>query len=81
VTSFKPKVHFSRQEAAELLTDLAYALVVGGPLTFRLASEQIEIPIADELLVACRTRSNGGRTELVLRLSGSIAASPTTSAA
>lgn len=81
MTSFKHKMHFSRQEAAQLLTDIAYALVVGRPLTFRIRSEQIEIPIADELLLACKTRSNGGRTELELKLSSSIAASPTTSAA
>ncbi len=72
---------FTRQEAAELLTDIAYALVIGGPLRFRIGSQQIEVPIADELLLACETRSSGGRTELELKLSSSIAASPTTSAA
>jgi amphi-Trp domain-containing protein len=72
---------FTRQEAAELLTDIAYALVIGGPLRFRIGSRQIEVPIADELLLVCETRSSGGRNELQLKLSSSIAASPTTSAA
>jgi amphi-Trp domain-containing protein len=81
VTPFKQDMDFTRQEAAELLTDIAYALVVGGPLRFRIRSEQIDVPIADELLLACRTRSSGGRAELELTLSSSVAASPTTSAA
>jgi len=81
VTSFKHKDQFSRQQAAELLTDIAYGLVAGGPLAFRIRSEQIEVPIADELLLACQTSSSGGRTELELRLSSSTAAAPTTSGA
>ena len=81
VTSFKQDMGFTRQEAAELLTDIAYALVVGGPLRFRIRSEQIEIPIADELLLTCNTGSSAGRTELELKLSSSVAASPTSSAA
>jgi hypothetical protein len=81
VTSFKEDMGFTRQEAAELLTDIAYALVVGGPLRFRIRSEQIEVPIAEELLLACKTRSSAGRIELELRLSSPVAASPTTSAA
>jgi amphi-Trp domain-containing protein len=78
VTAFKHQDEFSRKQAAELLTDIAYGLVAGGPLAFRIRSEQIEVPIADELVLACRTRSNGGRTELELRLSSAF---PTTSGA
>ncbi len=70
---------FTRQQAAELLTDIAYALVIGGSLRFRIGRRQIEVPLADELLLVCETRSSDGRSELELKLSSPVAASPTTS--
>jgi hypothetical protein len=72
VTSFKRRDRFSRQQAAELLTDIAYALVAGGPLAFRIRGEQIEVPIADDLLLACETSSDCGSTEVEIRLRSTI---------
>jgi amphi-Trp domain-containing protein len=75
VTSFEHQDRFSRRQAAELLADIAYELVAGGPLAFRIRGEQIDVPLGDELVLAWRVRPNGDGTELELRLS---AASPGT---
>jgi amphi-Trp domain-containing protein len=69
VTSFDRQDRFSRRQAAELLTDIAYELVAGGPLAFRIRGEQVEVPIGEELVLAWSVRRDADRTELELRLS------------
>jgi amphi-Trp domain-containing protein len=62
----------SRQQAAERLTDVAYALMTGDPL--RLGPDrQVTVPIADEVVLRRESRSNGGRVQLELELSWSTA--------
>jgi amphi-Trp domain-containing protein len=71
VTDFKYKVsrHVTRQQAAELLMDLAYELAAGAPLEFRLDGQRVSIPLAEELLLARASHSDGHRVALELQLS------------
>ena len=64
MTEFKQDERLSRQQAAERLIDIAYALTAGGPLELIAAGRRITVPIE---------RSNGDRVELTLELSWSAA--------
>jgi amphi-Trp domain-containing protein len=66
----------SRQQAAERLTDLAYALMTGGPLTFD-GERQVTLPIADEIVLKRSGTANGDRIQLELELSWSTPRSAT----
>ena len=59
----------SRQQAAEQLIDIAYALTAGGPLELIEAGRRIAVPVEKELRLEQCLRSNGGRVELLLQLS------------
>jgi hypothetical protein len=48
---FKHIERISRQQAADRLTDMAYALVVRAPATLQIDGERVLVPDADELLV------------------------------
>jgi amphi-Trp domain-containing protein len=58
----------ARQQAAELLTDVAYALMTGGPLILG-PDRQVTVPVADEVLLKRVARSTGDRVQLELELS------------
>ncbi len=58
----------SRQQAAERLTDIAYALTTGGLLKLG-DEEEVSIPAADRVAMKCATSSAGGRVELDIELS------------
>ena len=58
----------SHQKAAELLTDIAYALTTGGRLKLGDA-EEVSIPAADHVAVKYATKSEDGRVELEIELS------------
>jgi amphi-Trp domain-containing protein len=58
----------SHQKAAELLTDIAYALTTGGRLQLG-DEEEVSIPAADHVALKLETRSEGGRVELGIELS------------
>ena len=64
MTEFKQDERVSRQQAAERLIDIAYALTAGGPLDLIAAGRRITVPVE---------RSNGDRVELNLELSWSPA--------
>jgi hypothetical protein len=64
----------SRQQAAEHLTDVAYALMTGGEL--ELKSDR-KVPIADEVVLKRNGSANGDRVVLELELSWSTAKSAT----
>ena len=66
----------SRQQAAEHLTDVAYALMTGGPLTFD-GKRQVKVPIADEIVLKRSGTAYGDRIQLELQLSWSTAKSAT----
>lgn len=58
----------SRQQAAERLTDIAYALTSGGRL--KLGDDQeVSIPATDHVSLKCATKAEDGRVELGIELS------------
>jgi amphi-Trp domain-containing protein len=75
MTDFKRKdeERVSREQAADLLADVAYALTAGVPLYLTVDGERVSIPIADELRLERDVKANGDRVELELALSWSTA--------
>ena len=71
MTEFKQDERLSRQQAAERLIDIAYALTAGGPLELIAAGRRITVPVHRELRLERCLRSNGDRMELGLQLSWS----------
>ena len=62
----------SRQQAAERLTDVAYALLTGGQLRLD-GDRHVTVPIVDEVVLKRNGKANGDRVELELGLSWSTA--------
>ena len=60
----------TRQQAAELLTDVAYALITGGLLAVD-GDRDVRGPVADEVLLKRQSGSDDGRVQLELKLSWS----------
>jgi amphi-Trp domain-containing protein len=71
VTEFKHEERVSRQQAAERLADIAYALTAGGTLELRTNGDQVRVPVASEVLVKRETRSNGDRVDVEIVLTWS----------
>ena len=71
MTEFKHEERVSRQQAAERLADIAYALTAGGTLELRTNGEQLRVPVASEVLVKRETRSNGDRVDVEIVLTWS----------
>jgi amphi-Trp domain-containing protein len=69
VTELEQDGRLSRQQAAERLIDIAYALTAGGPLELIEAGRRIVVPIEKELRFEQCLTSNGDRVELQLQLS------------
>jgi amphi-Trp domain-containing protein len=61
----------SRQEAAERLIDIAYALTAGGPLELSAAGRRVTVPVPNELLLERELKSKGDQVGLDLKLSWS----------
>jgi amphi-Trp domain-containing protein len=75
VGDFKHKEaeRLSRQQAAERLIDIAYALTAGGPLELGAAGRRVTVPVASELQLERELKSKGDRVALELELSWSAA--------
>lgn len=58
----------SRQQAAERLIDLAYALTTAGELEMRIAGRRIAVPVAKELCLERELRTSDDQVELELGL-------------
>ena len=58
----------SRQQAAERLIDIAYALTAGGPLELSAAGRRITVPVANELRLERALKSRGDQVRLGLEL-------------
>ena len=69
----KEEERLSRQQVAERLIDIAYALTAGGPLELRAAGRRVTVPVANELHLERELRSKGDQVELELGLSWSAA--------
>ena len=65
--------HVLRQRAAERLTDIAYALVTGGPIEFRINGERLSVPIADGVRLKRDLKAEGGEVVLAIDLRWSTA--------
>ncbi len=65
----KPE-RLSRQQAAERLTDVAYALMTGGLVKLD-GGRQITVPVADEVTLKRKAKTDDERVELELELSWS----------
>ena len=74
MTEFQQDERLSRQQAAERLIDIAYALTAGGPLELIAAGRRITVPVEKEVRLERRLRANGDRMELKLDLSWSATA-------
>lgn len=68
MTDFKHIERISRQQAAERLTDVAYALVVGSPVTLQIDGERVLVPDAEELLVQWDVAYADGRLQLQMEV-------------
>jgi amphi-Trp domain-containing protein len=71
VTEFRQEERLSRQQAAERLIDIAYALTAGGPLELIAAGRRITVPVENDVHLEQCLRSKGDRVELELELSWS----------
>jgi hypothetical protein len=73
----KGEERLSRQQAAERLTDLAYALIMGGPL--RLEGD-LQVTVADQVVLKRNGNSKNDRVLLEIALSwstqGAVAPAP-----
>ena len=64
MTDFKHTERMSRQQAAERLTDVAYALVVRSPGALQIDGQRVVVPDAEELLVQWDVGYAAGRLQL-----------------
>ena len=69
MTDFKHEEHLSRQQAAERLADIAYALTAGGTLELRADGEEVRIPVGGDVTLKRASKSNGERVEVEVGLS------------
>jgi amphi-Trp domain-containing protein len=69
----KEQEQLSRQQAAERLVDIAYALTTGGPLELTAAGRRITVPVAGELRLERELKSEGDQVQLELELTWSAA--------
>jgi hypothetical protein len=68
MTDFTHTERLSRQQVAERLTDVAYALVVRSPASLQIDGERVAVPDADDLLVQWDVGYADGRLELQLEV-------------
>ena len=71
-STYENSERLSRREAAERLTDVAYALTTGGELTLN-GDRQVKVPIAEEVVLKRIDSATGDRVLLELELSWSTA--------
>jgi hypothetical protein len=68
VPDFKHTERITRQQAAERLTDVAYALVVRSSVPLQIDGERVVVPDAEELLVEWAVRCADGLLQLHLEV-------------
>jgi hypothetical protein len=57
VIEFMYEERLSRQQAAERLADIAYALSVGGTLELRTRGKLVKVPVSDEVFLRRESRT------------------------
>lgn len=70
-TEFDHEEHLARQQAAERLADIAYALSAGVSLDLRKVDEQVSVPIPETVLLKRRSTSSGDQVAVEVELSWS----------
>ena len=68
---FKHEEQLSREQAAERLADIAFALTVGRTLDLRIEGERVDLPVADDVRLKRESKANGGRVQVEVVLSWS----------
>lgn len=76
MTDFEHEEHLSRQQAAERLVDIAYALTAGATLELRTHGEHVKVPVADEVVLRRASTSDGERVDVHIQLSWSGTRTP-----
>jgi amphi-Trp domain-containing protein len=71
MTEFEHEEHLSRQQAAERLVDIAYALTAGVTLELTREQERVNVPVNDEVVLRRSTTSDGDRVDVEVQLSWS----------
>lgn len=71
MNAIKQDERLSRQQTAERLVDIAYALAAGGPLELRAAGGWVTVPVAGELRLQRELKSSGRQAALELELTWS----------
>lgn len=70
-TEFEQEEHLARQQAAERLADIAYALSAGVKLELRTLEEQVSVPIPETVVLKRRSTSSGDHVSVEVELSWS----------
>jgi len=73
---FSHQEHISRQQAAERLVDIAYALTAGATLELRTDGEHVNVPVADDVVLERTSTTDGERVDVHITLSWSGARVP-----
>ena len=71
VTRFNHDEQLSREQAAERLVDVAYALTSGGTLEISANGVRFRVPVADAVLLRRESRQDGDRVHVEVVLSWS----------
>ena len=71
VTRFNHDEQLSREQAAERLVDVAYALTSGGTLELSANGVRFRVPVADAVLLRRESRQDGDRVQVEVVLSWS----------
>jgi hypothetical protein len=77
VPNFKHTERITREQAAERLTDVAYALLVRSPGPLQIDGERVVVPDAEELLVDWNVSCADGRLRLQMEVRRPAAELPT----
>jgi hypothetical protein len=73
MNEFQHEERLPRRLAAELLTDVAYALTVGDTLEVRTSSRNVTVPVGDTVLMTRGSRADGELVEVEVRVRWSAA--------
>ena len=68
LTEFAHEERVSRQQAAERLVDIAYALTAGATLELRIGAETVSVPVTDQVLLRRTSTSKGDHVEVEVQL-------------
>jgi amphi-Trp domain-containing protein len=68
---FELEEHLARQQAAERLADIAYALSAGANLELRTVDEQVSVPIPEIVVLRRRSTASGDQVAVEVELSWS----------